>query len=212
MLKTNPKYRAAQPFGRAGHPQCEARRLFRSGHLAAGAAGPVRRTPSACEDRPLPAFRPTGRPHRDQLLLMNPPEKRHAIPDQKSDADWKALLAQSKGAEPLAFEVTRHEATERAFSGKYADSTGPTAATTASAAMPSCLTPIPSSTPTAAGPVFRLPCPVPSPRSPTAAMAWCGSKPSAASVAPTWAMCLTTAPPTGLRYCMNSASLNFSPS
>jgi peptide-methionine (R)-S-oxide reductase len=39
---------------------------------------------------------------------------------QKTDAQWRAELIQ-KGAEPLAFEVTRHEATERAFTGKYAD-------------------------------------------------------------------------------------------
>lgn len=38
----------------------------------------------------------------------------------KTDAEWKALLTQ-KGAEPLAYDVTRHEATERAFTGKYAD-------------------------------------------------------------------------------------------
>ena len=37
---------------------------------------------------------------------------------QKTDAEWKALLAE-KGAEPVAFEVTRHAATERAFTGKY---------------------------------------------------------------------------------------------
>ena len=37
---------------------------------------------------------------------------------QKSDAEWKALLAE-KGAEPLAFEVTRHAATERPYTGKY---------------------------------------------------------------------------------------------
>lgn len=37
---------------------------------------------------------------------------------QKTDAEWKALLAE-KGAEPAAFEVTRHAATERAYSGKY---------------------------------------------------------------------------------------------
>ena len=43
---------------------------------------------------------------------------------QKTDAEWKALLAQ-KGAEPLAFDVTRHEATERAFTGKYADHKAP---------------------------------------------------------------------------------------
>jgi peptide-methionine (R)-S-oxide reductase len=41
----------------------------------------------------------------------------------KSDSEWKSLLRQ-KGAEPMAFEVTRHEATEPAFSGKYADNKG----------------------------------------------------------------------------------------
>lgn len=39
---------------------------------------------------------------------------------EKTDSEWKALLAQ-KGAEPVAFEVTRHAATERPFTGKYAD-------------------------------------------------------------------------------------------
>jgi peptide-methionine (R)-S-oxide reductase len=37
---------------------------------------------------------------------------------EKTEAEWKALLA-DKGAEPLAFQVTRHEATERAYTGKY---------------------------------------------------------------------------------------------
>ena len=37
---------------------------------------------------------------------------------EKTDAEWKALLAE-KGAEPVAFEVTRHAGTERAFTGKY---------------------------------------------------------------------------------------------
>ena len=41
-------------------------------------------------------------------------------PVQKSDDEWKALL-KAKGAEPVAFEVTRHAATERPFTGKYAD-------------------------------------------------------------------------------------------
>ncbi len=43
---------------------------------------------------------------------------------QKTDAEWKALLA-AKQAEPLAYEVTRHEATERAFTGKFAAHTAP---------------------------------------------------------------------------------------
>lgn len=39
-------------------------------------------------------------------------------PVQKTDAEWKTLLAQ-KGAERVAYEVTRHAATERPFTGKY---------------------------------------------------------------------------------------------
>jgi peptide-methionine (R)-S-oxide reductase len=35
----------------------------------------------------------------------------------KTDDEWRAALA-AKGAENLAFDVTRHEATERAFTGK----------------------------------------------------------------------------------------------
>ena len=37
---------------------------------------------------------------------------------QKTESEWKALLAE-KGAEPLAYHVTRKEGTERAFTGKY---------------------------------------------------------------------------------------------
>ena len=37
---------------------------------------------------------------------------------EKTDAEWKALLAQ-RGAEPAAFEVTRHAATERPYTGKF---------------------------------------------------------------------------------------------
>ena len=36
---------------------------------------------------------------------------------QKTDAEWKALLKE-KGAEPMAFEVARHAATERPYTGK----------------------------------------------------------------------------------------------
>jgi peptide-methionine (R)-S-oxide reductase len=37
---------------------------------------------------------------------------------QKTDAQWLELL-QQKGAEAVAYQVTRHGATERPFSGKY---------------------------------------------------------------------------------------------
>jgi len=39
-------------------------------------------------------------------------------PLPQTDAQWRAHLA-AKGAEPVAFEVTRHSATERPFTGKY---------------------------------------------------------------------------------------------
>jgi peptide-methionine (R)-S-oxide reductase len=39
-------------------------------------------------------------------------------PVEKTEAEWKALLAERK-AEPSAFQVTRHAATERPFTGKY---------------------------------------------------------------------------------------------
>ncbi|MCA0324324.1 MAG: peptide-methionine (R)-S-oxide reductase MsrB [Proteobacteria bacterium] len=39
-------------------------------------------------------------------------------PVHKTDAEWRALL-EGKGAEAPAFQVTRHAATERPFSGKF---------------------------------------------------------------------------------------------
>jgi peptide-methionine (R)-S-oxide reductase len=39
---------------------------------------------------------------------------------EKTTEEWRALL-QAKNAEPVAFAVTRQQATERAFTGKYAD-------------------------------------------------------------------------------------------
>ena len=39
-------------------------------------------------------------------------------PIQKTDAEWQAVL-KAKKAEPLAYEVTRHAVTERPFTGKY---------------------------------------------------------------------------------------------
>lgn len=39
-------------------------------------------------------------------------------PIHKTDDEWRALLA-AKGAEPLAYEVTRQAYTERPFTGRY---------------------------------------------------------------------------------------------
>jgi peptide-methionine (R)-S-oxide reductase len=39
-------------------------------------------------------------------------------PVEKTEAEWKAQLAE-RNAEPGAFQVTRHAATERPFTGKY---------------------------------------------------------------------------------------------
>ena len=41
-----------------------------------------------------------------------------SYPIQKTAEEWKALLAE-KHAEPLAYQVTRHAATERPFTGRY---------------------------------------------------------------------------------------------
>lgn len=42
-------------------------------------------------------------------------------PVNKTDAEWQAFLSEKPGAEPLAYQVTRHAVTERPFTGKYAD-------------------------------------------------------------------------------------------
>jgi len=39
-------------------------------------------------------------------------------PIKKTDSEWQAVL-QAKGAEAAAYQVTRHAATERPFTGKY---------------------------------------------------------------------------------------------
>ena len=41
-------------------------------------------------------------------------------PIEKSEREWQSVL-QARDAETVAFEVTRHAATERPFTGKYAD-------------------------------------------------------------------------------------------
>jgi peptide-methionine (R)-S-oxide reductase len=41
----------------------------------------------------------------------------------KTDAEWREILA-AKGAEPGAFDITRKAATERAFTGKHEENHG----------------------------------------------------------------------------------------
>ena len=43
---------------------------------------------------------------------------------EKTEAEWQADL-EAKGAEALAFEVTRHEVTERPYSGKWEGNQAP---------------------------------------------------------------------------------------
>ncbi len=42
----------------------------------------------------------------------------NSFPLQKTEAEWRSLLA-DKGAEPAAFDILRRAHTERPFSGKY---------------------------------------------------------------------------------------------
>jgi len=53
-------------------------------------------------------------------MTLTPPPRKFTMPYpiQKTPAQWQALLAE-KGAEPGAYQVTRQAATERPFSGKY---------------------------------------------------------------------------------------------